>query len=181
MKPPRDANTLNKNEAYLLEWARRACEYPNPPIYENVAVFLSTLGEISREAVQLGMQKDAGFKLGMPRVPETVINKIAKDGLLMVRKLVSDPNSDFEKDVVPQVILTQSVAQLFGVTLRRVAQTDIYATVDSIRDSLVKSFGVASLKGCEGTLEGITTNYEKLTGLLGDPLPLKRLPQYKAR
>ncbi len=181
LKPPRNRNELSNNEVYLSDWVKRACLYPNPPVYMNVSTFFSTLGEISREAVQLGMPKDSGFTLGMSCVPETVVNTIIKGGFQIARKFVSDPNSDFEQDVMQQLVLTHKVAQIFGVALRRVAQPELYATIDCIREALIKSQGVASLKGCGEELEAIVAKYERLTRLLGDPLPFKRLPQYNAR
>ncbi|MBI2581103.1 hypothetical protein HYV85_04855 [Candidatus Woesearchaeota archaeon] len=175
--PHRDLSIFSKDQIYLLDWVKRACEYVNPPTPGNIRNFLSALGEISRAAVNLGLEKSAGFQLGSPYVPQTVKAHVVERGLWMIRKKVEAPRllGDLEVEISRQAALIEAVAQIFGGTTRRLAQEDLYKTVDALREAFIKGDNVLGLEG--SGVDEIRAAYERLTLQLGDPLPLKRLPQ----
>lgn len=171
-----DSIRFSGDKLYLIEWVKRACQYPDPPILKKVNTFLSELREILREGGLLGFQEKAVFEFGRPYIPHAVIG-IVKDGLWMIRKMVPDPASDLESEVSRQADLINAVAYVFGSTVRRVAQKELHGTVDGLRRTFIRSAGVADLKGTSG--DGVEKMYDRIAAQLGDPLPLWRLPQNK--
>lgn len=181
-RPHQDPDLIrfSSSQRYLLEWTRRACAYANPPTPENVRLFLSTLGDVSREAVRLELEKNAGFQLGAPYLPDAVKKNIVEQGLWMIRKAVEAPSllAGLEIQISSQAALIEAVAQIFGGTIRRLAQEDLYKTVNRLRDAFVKSDNLLGLRS-QGVDE-MRAVYQRLTAQLGDPLPFKRLPQFRS-
>ncbi|MBI2143048.1 hypothetical protein HYU20_01775 [Candidatus Woesearchaeota archaeon] len=178
---PHNDTTLSKfskGQIYLMEWVKRACEYANPPTPENIGIFLSVLGEISREAVSLGLEKGAGFDLGHPYVARGVEDKVVRQGLWMIRKKVEAPRllGDLEVEISRQAALIEAVVQSFGGTIRRIAQGDLYKTINSLRGAFITGNTVLGLEGKEEGKIAVATTYKRLTAQLGDPLPFNRLP-----
>ncbi len=165
------------NEKYIVTWVRRASVYVNPPTPENIRNWFGKLGELYREGRGFKPPVEL-FEAGRRDVQYAVTRIIAGQGLELIRRLIKNHRGgDLEAVIMRQLVPMIGTVRWYGSSLQRLVPEEVHRTVDDLRAACV---------GIENTARLVKTNnygglpeesYDRLTRLLGDPLPLKRLPQ----
>ncbi len=175
--PRLNKDELSDPQKYLLSMTQRAGDYANVPDQIGVSNYFMAIARAYHEGAKLNPKLDV-WTTFRHTIALDIRTKIVEGGVAFARKIVRhDP--DWEVAAPQQMALTERVLQMFGLSIERVAQEELYSFVDLYGGRCSAAASLAETQGNEDRVRELRNTYRALTAALHDPKPLRASHHHK--